>query len=1636
MEGKRKGNRVKKVNNMGKKKKKLSFFSVIIKSLILLSFIAVSGLVYLLFFVNKAPIKKEESVKKTTVKKTLLVNKTVKEEPKEKLTEEAKQEAEVEPEAVETEVIQEPVVLQESFVNTDTEEEQEEVKEEKVFKKNSKFKKTKAAHFYEFPYQADIFSTMESPVSPGDRGTAWEYEAPVMISSNAGESYVLRVADSQVKGESLHIRSYREAQNWVTQKLTWKIAPHWRSAKYNVRLYYSAGEAEDGQQFDVSVGAQRFTGEIENNNNKLSSTIVGQVNIRKGEAYTVSIEGKVEEDGRSSGSATTFDNFNTSLAQWKVRGDAFDKQTVKKAYEGQGSVDGYDGGFINSFKGGNKTTGHMLSKKFTINKKYITFKIAGGSHKGQTAVQLIVDGEVVKEANGYDNTNLSQRTWNVAKYINKAAQIKIIDIHSAAHILVDDIAFSNSRSRSNPHSVTAKLAMMVLEPAQTAHRYYDINTKTWTRKPLPEFSAMDTVVKPSILENKNHKSGLAIFTTEALKGRLTKLKDFVKHKRNRGFKVLVVTEKHFGGGKGPKASDNIRKWLHENYKKHNIKFAIMMGNPKPMKGDIPMAIPNNSEYQQVLNNPNSLDKDFHPETPTDLFYCDVSNANWRSGVNPNGADGRIDVFVGRIHYYGEESKHSKATDIDAILQKIINYESATPEQVAKRYFFQDELVPSHIFEYAGIPYVTRRTNRWVPADHDHWFNNGFLDKFPIGMIRSGGHASPVWIESNVSSGWFASREKDADYQHHFHVFGGCDCTQPEHPENMGYMSLRYAAIGNVGASRSISSVGAGGREVAPYTDIDERRLIFYYGYSLGEAAWARNTANRVTTNGGGLMWYLSGDPSVVPFPRKLYPEKTAVVRPVSRIKFSSRADFKRKPQRITQEYDIQNLSGKTQKWMVKSSHSWLSFDVSKGISKKNEIITVTASLTKHALRLPVGLHKANLTFRIGKQVINRGFEYEVYAPLSLQNAASVQTVLNIREDQDVTQEKTLIFDLEPQKDSKVSVLFDNFENGFSKWEQVPIKNKDTGETYTTDAIGIHNGRLIRKSDKGQAGGFVKSKSFKIEQDYILFEAFDGIVPGSWEREKKFYKKFDYGFFLVVEGKRVYRTGKYIYPEEMNTPVLWDVRQWKGKEAHFEFPFFIPWRQFAVDNITFTDQPSSILSMRKGTYPLFISDYFTLRVNTDNNLVLSTPWAGETVSKSKLNFKKKNRIALTFDYRRGAIKVFHNGKFTMGVKTEGNIVPISYEKAFKNLPYEVSNFRYYNYTMSNSEIETDIRKRTALANPQPAVDEITALVVPTLSWVDFEGNRSKSYEILIDKDRDKVIKGSGVRHRYRNIPEAQFTLSTPLEANKNYYWKVITKDKKGKDFASDVWRFKTNFGRPLLSDTSFDRSSKWVSMSSLDSVDLNGQYNVNPGNGGQLAQQIRMGSSPGDTFEVRTTFDSARHQHVNYQLVAIDRRGNREIIGSHNLRHWHGAKNITSKFRFKMDRRPKNGEKVYFTAAHAGGGNHTTIHDLELIGPIVDTTKKNIAPRFSRKHFGLIAHKAGDSTYEFQFRPQVRDEAPKTLKFTMTDGPGWLTVHSTGRVFAPHGAPQSEIGKTITFKVQVTDEKGLTAEATASFKVKN
>jgi beta-fructofuranosidase/levanase/fructan beta-fructosidase len=140
-----------------------------------------------------------------------------------------------------------------------------------------------------------------------------------------------------------------------------------------------------------------------------------------------------------------FEDFESGYEGWEISGNAFGTKPAKGKLPGQNDVSGYSGnGLVNSFAGGDASTGEMISKPFMIKKPFINLRVGGGNDYNQTYVALLVDSEEVKKAIGSNSEQLHLRSWSVDKYIGKEARIAIVDKHMKGwgHINVDDIKFA------------------------------------------------------------------------------------------------------------------------------------------------------------------------------------------------------------------------------------------------------------------------------------------------------------------------------------------------------------------------------------------------------------------------------------------------------------------------------------------------------------------------------------------------------------------------------------------------------------------------------------------------------------------------------------------------------------------------------------------------------------------------------------------------------------------------------------------------------------------------------------------------------------------------------------------------------------------------------------------------------------------------------------------------------------------------------------------------------------------------------------------------------------------------------------------------------------------------------------------
>src|SRR4051794_38922701 len=120
-------------------------------------------------------------------------------------------------------------------------------------------------------------------------------------------------------------------------------------------------------------------------------------------------------------------------AGWAATGTAFGRGPARGTLPGQMHVEGFEGrGLVNSFEGGDDAVGTLTSPTFTIRRRSLNFLIGGGKYPGETCLDLLVEGSVVRTATGpNDRPGGSERlewaSWDVSEFEGKEATLRIVD---------------------------------------------------------------------------------------------------------------------------------------------------------------------------------------------------------------------------------------------------------------------------------------------------------------------------------------------------------------------------------------------------------------------------------------------------------------------------------------------------------------------------------------------------------------------------------------------------------------------------------------------------------------------------------------------------------------------------------------------------------------------------------------------------------------------------------------------------------------------------------------------------------------------------------------------------------------------------------------------------------------------------------------------------------------------------------------------------------------------------------------------------------------------------------------------------------------------------------------------------------
>ncbi|MEN8773932.1 MAG: HEAT repeat domain-containing protein [Akkermansiaceae bacterium] len=145
-----------------------------------------------------------------------------------------------------------------------------------------------------------------------------------------------------------------------------------------------------------------------------------------------------------------FDTFESDgFGEWTIEGKAFGKAPTAITPQGvNGTITNYsDQYFVSSAHGGDQPTGSLTSPEFQISQPYLGFKIAGGNHKGKTAVQLLIGDKVVFEATGQNSLEMQKVIWPLKDHQGKKANLRIIDAEPGGWGIInaDHFVFSDNQ---------------------------------------------------------------------------------------------------------------------------------------------------------------------------------------------------------------------------------------------------------------------------------------------------------------------------------------------------------------------------------------------------------------------------------------------------------------------------------------------------------------------------------------------------------------------------------------------------------------------------------------------------------------------------------------------------------------------------------------------------------------------------------------------------------------------------------------------------------------------------------------------------------------------------------------------------------------------------------------------------------------------------------------------------------------------------------------------------------------------------------------------------------------------------------------------------------------------------------------
>ncbi len=421
---------------------------------------------------------------------------------------------------------------------------------------------------------------------------------------------------------------------------------------------------------------------------------------------------------------------------------------------------------------------------------------------------------------------------------------------------------------------------------------------------------------------------LIILTTDELAADSALLPRFMDLRMAEGWEVRLVTEQDWNvetGGEQDDRAERIRTWLKDNYEDDPGAYLLLIGNPDPWIGDVPMK--NMHPFQPIWDWLSDDWQESFAEIPTDFYYADLTETWNCDGDEYWGeydddercVDWGPELYVGRLPVY------TGADGLDSILERWIENDLQSDKSYRRDFLLPaaflgfdegsggdysdhddgacvmdavyDALTPdfqagtTRLYEGSGIITSLYTCEDTISRENvvDYWSDGR-------GVIFYAGHGWPqsvyrvYWDSDSDSNGYCSPSEEEwvpfietgdemelsgAPSGFTFHM--SCQTGMPEDRENLGYALLRGGAVATMPASRSCWGTTVGyGEDWEPRPDVLSGTTMGYYyvldivnGKTLGEAAawskWAIDGDGWGSWN--GIAWTtryqfnLQGDPT-------------------------------------------------------------------------------------------------------------------------------------------------------------------------------------------------------------------------------------------------------------------------------------------------------------------------------------------------------------------------------------------------------------------------------------------------------------------------------------------------------------------------------------------------------------------------------------------------------------------------------------------------------------------------------------------------------------------------------------------------------------------------------------------------------